>query len=313
MIQNIFVFTILFAISTGLVYLFFNTKYDKIIEEKQIEIEIQLKEEIRSLRKVRNENLREIERLEGTLSSARRAAEENVDVLGSWASSEYNAELEQLEQTYWDRAEALRNNIEQLQELLDSEFSIKAEDYAAQLHSLSSDLEKQKKIVSAINDNIRLAENDEMQEDYYKLQLPQESIEDIDYLLSIEHKINNKETLRKLIWSTYLQPAFNSMAKRVLNNNDPSGVYKITDDNGKSYIGRSTKIKNRWREHIKSSLGIGSIAHYGIHEGLRHRGWQNFMFEVLEECPKEILPEREKFYIDFYETNTYGYNKNTGG
>lgn len=313
MIQNIFVFTIPFAIGITLVYLFFKKKYDEEVEEKQIEIEVQLKEEIRSLRKVRNENLREIERLEGTLSSARRAAEENVDVLGSWASSEYNAELEQLEQTYWDRAEALRNNIEQLQELLDSEFSIKAEEYAAQLHSLSSDLEKQKKIVSAINNDIRLAENDEMQADYYKLQLSQESIEDIDYLLSIEHKINNKETLRKLIWSTYLQPAFNNMAKRVLNNSDPSGIYKITDSNGKSYIGRSTKIKNRWREHIKSSLGIGSIANYGIHDGLRRRGWQNFMFEVLEECPKEILPEREKFYIDFYETNTYGYNKNTGG
>lgn len=313
MIQHIFVFTIPFAISVTLVYLFFKKKYDEEIEEKQIEVEVQLKEEIRNLRKVKNENLREIERLEGTLSSARRAAKENVDVLDSWASSEYNAELEQLEQTYWDRAEALRNNIEQLQELLDSEFSVKAEDYAAQLHSLSSDLETKKRIVSAINKNIRLAENDEMQEDYYKLQLPQESIEDIDYLLSIEHKINNKETLRKLIWSTYLQPAFNNMAKRVLNNNDPSGVYKITDSNGKAYIGRSTKIKNRWREHIKSSLGIGSIAHYGIHDGLRRRGWQNFMFEVLEECPKEILPEREKFYIDFYETNTYGYNKNTGG
>ena len=335
MIQNIFVFTILFAISTALIYLFFNTKYDKIIEEKQIEIEIQLKKEIQGLKNVKDENLKEIERLEETLTSARQAAEENVNVLELWASNEYDAELDQLDQIYWDRAEKVRNNVKQLQELLDSEFAVKAENYATQLNSLSNDLETQKRTVSAINNDIRLAESNEMQEDYYKLQLSQESIEDIDYLLSIEHKINNKETLRKLIWSTYLQPAFNDMTKRVLNNSDPKGIYKITDDNGKAYIGRSTKIKNRWREHIKSSLGIGSIAHYGIHDGLRKRGWQNFTFEVLEEYPREIarggkdnlqlvtwdnsevanvnLPEREKFYINFYETNIYGYNKNTGG
>lgn len=42
-------------------------------------------------------------------------------------------------------------------------------------------------------------------------------------------------------------------------------------------------------------------------------GIWNFSFEVLEECPKEQLNEKEKLWIDLYQSNVYGLNSTKGG
>lgn len=41
-------------------------------------------------------------------------------------------------------------------------------------------------------------------------------------------------------------------------------------------------------------------------------GLQNFAFEILEECPKQQLNEKEKFFIELYQAKDFGYNA-TGG
>lgn len=37
-------------------------------------------------------------------------------------------------------------------------------------------------------------------------------------------------------------------------------------------------------------------------------GVDKFSFEVLEKVEKDKLNEREKYWIDFYQTQSYGYN-----
>ena len=41
-------------------------------------------------------------------------------------------------------------------------------------------------------------------------------------------------------------------------------------------------------------------------------GLWNFSFEVLEECPKEDLNEKERYYIQLYQSKEYGYNSTAG-
>ena len=41
-------------------------------------------------------------------------------------------------------------------------------------------------------------------------------------------------------------------------------------------------------------------------------GCENFTFELLEVVPKDKLRERESYYIDFYDSKTYGLNSVTG-
>lgn len=41
---------------------------------------------------------------------------------------------------------------------------------------------------------------------------------------------------------------------------------------------------------------------------MEEKGVWNFSFEVLEEVDKENLTSREKYYINFYESDKYGLN-----
>ena len=103
------------------------------------------------------------------------------------------------------------------------------------------------------------------------------------------------------------------MEKRVLQGRKIGGIYKITYiKTGEAYIGRSVDIANRWKEHCLSSLNIGTIAHSTFHNFLAEKGLQNFTWEVLEEVDKEKQSSREKYWIEFYQTNKQ-LNEKAGG
>ena len=82
------------------------------------------------------------------------------------------------------------------------------------------------------------------------------------------------------------------------------GIYKITNkNNGKIYIGQSVHIERRLLEHKRSSTSCL------IDETIRKEGKDNFTFEILEECNKESLLDREVYYINKYNSIVpYGYN-----
>lgn len=42
-------------------------------------------------------------------------------------------------------------------------------------------------------------------------------------------------------------------------------------------------------------------------------GVENFAFEVIEECERNQLNNREIYWIDFYKAQEYGYNMTRGG
>ena len=161
---------------------------------------------------------------------------------------------------------------------------------------------------AAINESIARERELSMQKDFYRIALEDWMKDDIKYLLSIESQLRNKEILRKLIWSEYLQRPLNELVKRVIATSDSvSGIYKITNEDGKMYIGKSTCLKKRWTEHIKSSIEIGGIASQLIHKALKSE-WDNFTFEIIEKCDKADLSVRESYWINFYESNLHGYN-----
>ena len=45
---------------------------------------------------------------------------------------------------------------------------------------------------------------------------------------------------------------------------------------------------------------------------MQEYGMWNFSWELIEQCPREQLNEKEKYYIDLYMTNDFGYNSNKG-
>ena len=93
------------------------------------------------------------------------------------------------------------------------------------------------------------------------------------------------------------------------------GIYKITNlVNGKVYIGQSTNIKRRWKDHKKDAFWrSGPDYDYPLYRAMRKYGLDNFSFEIIEECNKNELNEKEKFYIAQYNSYKNGYNQTEGG
>lgn len=87
-----------------------------------------------------------------------------------------------------------------------------------------------------------------------------------------------------------------------------TGIYKIENLlSGEVYIGQSTNIEQRFKEHIYHSSSY-------IDENISEIGVENFNFQILEICSENDLDEREEFYIDFYKSNVpgFGYNLTSG-
>ena len=94
------------------------------------------------------------------------------------------------------------------------------------------------------------------------------------------------------------------------------GIYIITNNvNGKCYIGQSINIKKRWNQHKNEAFCVTSPSYnYPLYMAFRKYGVENFKFEVLEECKKQELEEKEIFYIAKYKSDgENGYNQNKGG
>lgn len=92
------------------------------------------------------------------------------------------------------------------------------------------------------------------------------------------------------------------------------GIYKIENKiNGKVYIGQSINIKIRWQQHKREANCNRRNA--PLYNALRKYGFDNFTFEVLEECSQELLNEKEIFWIAHYKSNDrdFGYNVLAGG
>lgn len=87
-----------------------------------------------------------------------------------------------------------------------------------------------------------------------------------------------------------------------------TGIYKITNKiNGKSYIGQSINIEHRWYRHIHEFVP------YPLHRAIEKYGEESFDFSVLEECNVDSLDEREKYWINYYDSYNNGYNLTLGG
>jgi group I intron endonuclease len=71
-------------------------------------------------------------------------------------------------------------------------------------------------------------------------------------------------------------------------------------------------LSTRWKDHIKAGLGIDTPSNI-LYKAMAADGVENFSFEVLEECDRSELNNRETYWIDFYNTTIFGYNMTKGG
>lgn len=188
----------------------------------------------------------------------------------------------------------------------------------------SKQIEQEKKLIQKALDELKARkenaikimkeqEKEENELDFHRIIFSEDELADIELLKQVEKRLHNKDVLRKLIYKTYIEKPMNEMFAR-LNITTSPGIYKIEHIKSKKvYIGQSTNVKNRLRDHIKSAVGISTIANQAVHEAMAAEGIENFTFHLIDECDREKLNEREKYWIDFYKSNEWGYNRTRGG
>lgn len=220
----------------------------------------------------------------------------------------------QADEAYQIRISALLKSYEEKENELTMTFNAKSQDLSNKISIESSKLaDLQAKQLAYIQAQQRQEEIDSNQ-DYYRLALDEIDINDITLLRELQPRFVKKESIDKLIWEVYYKPAYDILTARLF----PKaikycGIYRITDlTTGKSYIGQSVDIKERFRQHIKSALTYGKATNK-LYSTMQKSGVHNFTFEILEEVSRENLNERETYWIEFYKTKDFGLNTTRGG
>lgn len=181
-------------------------------------------------------------------------------------------------------------------------------------NNIINDTRLQQERFESLLEPLQQYEKEKQERLYYTIQVPDEYKDDIDFLLTtVSQKVQHPDVINKLVWAEYVKPYLDQTFKRV-NIEDRAGIYKLTNlDSGKCYIGKSTNVKKRISDHFKSSIGIKSVADQAVHHAILKTGFWNWSIEVITYCEKEQLSELEKYYINFFKSQSFGYNKTGGG
>lgn len=234
---------------------------------------------------------------------------EKRQLIDQQIKSEFELSREKLKQNIAEIA--LREN-SQLEESLQKsreEFESKM----ALMRSQMTDTEKELadlllKRAAAVADAKR-SEEMKTEEKFYMLQLSGADLEDIKELKMVERRLSKKEVLNKLIYKVYFEKPYTDLIGRVVGKETKTGIYKITNTlNQKVYIGQAVNIAERWKQHIKRALGAEPMTQNKLYPAMAEEGVWNFTFEIVEECEKSKLSEREQYWQKFFGAKEYGYS-----
>ena len=149
--------------------------------------------------------------------------------------------------------------------------------------------------------------------DKYKILVSELDLLEINRLREIAPYFRNARGVYKIIWENYYRNLTTDLINRVIGAGTHTGIYKLTNTkNNKIYIGQAVDLAARWKDHIKAGLGIDTPNNM-LYTAMLKDGVENFTFEVLEECERGQLNDREKYYIAFYRAQEWGYNMGKGG
>jgi hypothetical protein len=65
-------------------------------------------------------------------------------------------------------------------------------------------------------------------------------------------------------------------------------------------------------DHCKAGLGIDTPQGNQLYKAMQEYGLDSFSFELLLECESNQLNEKEKYFIQLYNSDAFGYNMNKG-
>ena len=240
-------------------------------------------------------------------------------------------ELNRLKTIEDNQEEIARQSFNNYCNILDNEYKEKEEEYnkllveleyaydakydelAATIAQINTDLDKIKQTRAAAMEAQRKEKEIEENFQFYSISIDAKDRNDIQTLERVKKDLNSPRILSMLIWTTFFRDKITELCNNVLGTKTIVGIYKITNQETKEcYIGQSVDIAKRWKDHAKCGLDIDRPQGNKLYQNMIEYGLWNFTFELLEECPREQLNEKEKFYISLYDSCNYGFNSTIG-
>lgn len=290
-------------------------------ESKLLDTTIKYNTEYQKLTSAREQ----LENCQNATSKARQEYNELVNVrtkeIDQLMDEQRQRRQESLDETFREKKAVLESELDKTLKECDKQaeeakkwMSDQIEEAQAKVKEYQLAEEQQHERFLSLREPLLQYEKDKQAKLFYTIQLPEEYHDDIEFLLTtVAKRLSYKDIIYKLIWNEYIKPSFDDLVKRIELKSEP-GIYKITSIiDGKCYIGKSTDVKKRLTEHIKGALGLSTISDQEIHRAIKDQGFDNWIIEIITYCEKEKLSELEKYYINFFKSQEWGYNKRAGG
>lgn len=250
----------------------------------------------------KDEILNQIGDLEKSFENMKKTAENAAQ---SFAELQMQLAKEQVEKQQLNYSE----NLKQFKENCDNEIF----QLTQQKQQYEQEILWLKNVTEAAIAAAKRAEEMKEQQNFYRIQISQEDIEEIELLRQVSHRLRNQEPLNKIIWKCYYERPTTDMIGRVVGLGVHIGIYKITEiSTGKCYIGQSNNIMERFKQHIKRGIGAEAPTRNKLYPAMSSAGPENFTFEVIEECERERLDEREKYWTDYFKAQEFGFSIRKG-
>ena len=285
-------------------------------------------QELDEATKLQNEELHTelvaLEKQHVALTARRQEIQDSITLLEKQAEESSNAiykkSWELANEKMSNASEAMSKQYEQAKQTAENDYleTLKdcANSFTSQINDKKNELKKVQdeltdlvqKLNSAVEANKR-AEEIKQKQDFYRLQLTAIDLDEIKRLREVEPYLREKEPLNKVIWKVYYEKPYTDLIGRVIGSGVHCGIYKITNiENQKCYIGQAANLAERWRQHIKRGIGAEPATRNKLYPAMQEIGVENFTFEVIEECERSLLDEREDYWQDFYKAKEFGYS-----
>ena len=196
---------------------------------------------------------------------------------------------------------------------IENDFDAKVKKLQNHIQQEEDELNKLKATRAAAHEAMLREQEVKDNKDNYQIHLSELEKRDIRILNSIKKELINERPVNMIIWQTYYSKKANDLCARILGTKQKTGIYKITQlSTDRCYIGQAKDIKERLREHMKCGLGIDTPAGNKLYKAMLETSLDDFIFEIVEECKDDVLNEKEKYYIDLFQSYDYGFNSNRG-
>ena len=285
-------------------------------------------QELDEATKLQNEELHTelvaLEKQHATLTARRQEIQDSITLLEKQAEESSNAiykkSWELANEKMSNASEAMSKQYEQAKQIAENDYleTLKdcANSFTSQINDKKNELKKVQdeltdlvqKLNSAVEANKR-AEEIKQKQDFYRLQLTTIDLDEIKRLREVEPYLREKEPLNKVIWKVYYEKPYTDLIGRVVGTGIHTGIYKITNiENQMCYVGQAVNIADRWKQHIKRGIGAEAPTRNKLYPAMLELGVENFTFEIVEECDKSKLNEREDYWQEFFHAKDFGYS-----